>query len=327
MLMSRLPQLVLTILGGAIFILLFVLISQSISRGIGEGPQSAPTAQRHFAFYLPSFDAQFFSQVEQGAQEAAESIGAALSFHEIDSPESGFDYAYASGFAGVAVYPYGNQEDLLSSMEKVVEAQIPLVFIENELNISVPAFFIGTNSYDTGRAFGRLARGVFEPEMHIVLVYSEKNPGLLADANLVEMGFSETLGPESFFLRTERTGLNPLHAERLSYEIVQDRAEQILIVLTDLSDTLLAAQAIIDMNLVGQVRLIGFGDNDTVRDYIQKGILEGSVARNPYRIGYSTVMALQEIAMNGYSSSYVSTGVEVLTASTIAPAANGSQRP
>ncbi|RKX81946.1 MAG: sugar ABC transporter substrate-binding protein, partial [Spirochaetes bacterium] len=33
----------------------------------------------------------------------------------------------------------------------------------------------------------------------------------------------------------------------------------------------------------------------------------------PYRIGYSTVLALKELSINGYTSAYVDTGITVIT--------------
>ncbi len=68
------------------------------------------------------------------------------------------------------------------------------------------------------------------------------------------------------------------------------------------------------MNMVGKVQLIGFGDNEVIKEYIDKGIILGTIVRNPYRIGYSAVMALQEICSIGYTSAYVDTGISIITA-------------
>ena len=55
--------------------------------------------------------------------------------------------------------------------------------------------------------------------------------------------------------------------------------------LTDIKDTMVAIQAVIDLNLVGRIEIIGFDENETVREHIDKGIVLGSIVRNPYRIG------------------------------------------
>lgn len=326
--MSRVFSILAVILGLGFFLFLFFSITLSISASLRSTEAAPAASEQHFAVYLPSFDTQFFRDLQRGALDAGSVVGAALSFHAIDREDSGFEYAAGSGFRGIAVYPYGNQTALDQGLARIAEAGIPLVFIENELGFAAPAFFIGTNGYDTGKALGRITQTIEEPNLEVYLIYSQKNPGILSDANLVEMGFNEVVGgPErgSGWFQTRQTGLNPLDAEKLSYEIVEESPQNSLIILTDQSDTLVAAQAIVDLNLVGHVRLIGFGDNEVIRDYIQKGILEGSVVRNPYRIGYAAVMALQEISLNGYTSSYVNTGVQVLLPENLA-AATGGQR-
>lgn len=85
-----------------------------------------------------------------------------------------------------------------------------------------------------------------------------------------------------------------------------------LIILTNPSDTLVTVQALIDMNKVFSVQIIGFGENERIKEYIKKGIILGSIVRNPYQIGINAVLALDEINKSGYTSSFVDTGVTII---------------
>jgi len=160
---------------------------------------------------------------------------------------------------------------------------------------------------------GKLARSSDREKLNITLVYSEKNPGLMSEGNLIELGLRSTLGERVGIFRTDVTNLNPLDAERLTYELLHQKPAVDVIVLTDPNDTLVTVQAIIDLNLVGSVHVIGFGENETIREYISKGLVLGTIIRNPFRIGFSAVMALQEISTNGYTSAYVDTGISVIS--------------
>jgi len=113
------------------------------------------------------------------------------------------------------------------------------------------------------------------------------------------------------------TNLNPLDAEELTYSMLRMEPWITTVVFTDTSDTLAATQVLIDMNLVGTVQLIGFGSEDAVLDYVEKGILEATVVTNPRKIGYSAVEVLMDLKKYGHSSGYVDTGVKIVTLDTL----------
>ncbi len=266
----------------------------------------------HYAFFLPAADHSFFSKVKDGAIDAASSMDCAITFHSIDSNPISFEMARLSGFDGFGVYLYEKDDLKLQYMEKALYEGFSIVQIENQVIQGPDSFFIGTNNFDVGKEIGQLAQKSEINSLNMILVYSEKNPGLMSDDNLIEMGIKSILGNRLSNLRTKETSLNPLDAEMLTYELLKKDPTINLIVLTDPNDTLVTIQAIIDMNLVGMVRIIGFGEHETIKSYIGKGVILGSIVRNPYRIGYSTVMALKELSTNGYTSAYVDTGITVL---------------
>ena len=49
-----------------------------------------------------------------------------------------------------------------------------------------------------------------------------------------------------------------------------------------------------------------------ILEYIRKGILAGSIAVNPERIGYEAIRSLTELRTTGYTSTSVDTGVEIV---------------
>lgn len=267
----------------------------------------------HYAFFLPAADHSFFSKVREGAVKAAKSMDCAITFHSIDSDPISFEMARFSGFDGFGLYLYQKDEKKLKILSELIKEGLPVVQIENEVIKSPDSLFIGTNNFNVGKDIGQLAKSTQMDTMKITLVYSKKNPGLKSDENLIEMGIKSVLGSRLSELRTEETSLNPLDAEMLVYKLLKTDPSIDIIVLTDPNDTLVTVQAIIDMNLVGMVKIIGFGDQKTIKSYINKGVLLGSIVRNPYRIGYSTVLALKEISTNGYTSAYVDTGVTILS--------------
>lgn len=278
-----------------------------------ESSASGIEKSNHYAFFLPSSDYSFFIQLKAGALSASESMDCSISFHELDVDPLSFEMVPFTGVDGIGVYAYREDMGTLANLMAISNAGIPVIQIENEILRDERTFFIGTNNFESGKAIGKLALKSKKENLDVVLVYSDKNPGLMTEANLIELGLISTLGNRLAHLQKEETTLNPLDAERLTYRLIRQDPAIDVIVLTDPNDTLVTVQAIVDMNLVGEIQVIGFGDDERILEFIQKGLVLGSIVRNPFRIGFSAVMALQEISTHGYTSAYVDTGISIIT--------------
>ena len=278
-----------------------------------DGEKFDTVKTRQYAFYLPMADYTFFSRLKQGALEASRDMDCAISFHSIDIDPLSFKMAIDSGVDGVAVYLYKKDEEMIEELVNLLDAGIPVIQIENQVAPTSEVSFIGTNSFDTGKGIGRLAMKANKDDLKIGLVFSDKNPGLMSDATMVEMGIKNILGDKISSIITEKTSLNELDAGRMINDVIAKGMDIDIIVLTDPRDTLVTIQTVVDLNLVGRIQIIGFGDDDKIKEYIDKDVILGSIVRNPYMIGYSSVNALDDISKNGITSAYVDTGIVVIT--------------
>lgn len=307
---------ILAIFFGIAFFALFFLSLRLMVQSPFLSENSTDAAEEmnyHYAFFLPAEDSSFFSRLREGATDAASSTECAVSFHPVISDPLSFEMARYSGFDGFGFYLYEKDRSKLQYISEILEEDKPVIQIENEVLQGPDSLFIGTNNFDIGKGIGQLALNTGIDKLNMALVYSNKTPGIMSDRNLVEMGLKTVLGDKLSVLSTEETSLNPLDTGMLAYDLLKKEPSIDVIVLTDPNDTLMTMQAIIDMNLVGMVQIIGFGEHETIKSYIEKGMILGSIVRDPYRIGYSTVMALKEISLNGYTSAYVDTGITILT--------------
>ncbi len=307
---------ILTLVFGVSFIILLFFSIRLLLQSpffSDDSSNAAEEVKYHYAFFLPAETSSYFSSLKEGAVAAAVTRNCAVSFHSIDTDPLSFEMAKYSGFDGFGLYLYEKDRSKLQYVSELLEEGFPVVQIENEIIQGTDSFFIGTNNFDVGKGIGQLALETGIDKLNMVLVYSKKSPGVMSDRNLVEMGLKTVLGDKLSVLNTEVTSLNPLDTEMLAYDLLKNEPSIDIIVLTDPNDTLMTVQAIIDMNLVGKVQIIGFGEHETIKSYIDKGVVLGSIVRNPYRIGFATVMALNELSMNGYTSAYADTGITVLS--------------
>jgi len=84
------------------------------------------------------------------------------------------------------------------------------------------------------------------------------------------------------------------------------------VIFTDANDTIAAAQVLIDMNLVGRVALVGFGDDPGILGFIRKGVVGGSIAVAPGHIGYEAVRSLAALVTTGYTTGSLDTGITII---------------
>ena len=219
-----------------------------------------------------------------------------------------------SGIDGAVLYPSIEEKEARRIVEQLSSSDISVVLIEHALSDDSPWPLVGTNNFAIGKEIGELIASRSQNSLQVAVVYSRKSPGIYAEKDLVGLGMTSSLGDLlEAPLWTKVTGLNPLDAEQLTYNMLRNEPWISTVVFTDTSDTLAATQVLIDMNLVGTVQLIGFGAEEAILDYVEKGILEATVVTNPRKIGYNAVEVLMNMQEHGYSVEYVDTGSSIVT--------------
>jgi ribose transport system substrate-binding protein len=292
-------------------------ISLSTARGLYvDAPRNADRTW-HFSLYLPDNRNSFFTGIIAGAQQAAAEMNAALSVHSVSAEKNDLAMSSYTGIDGAVVCPFLDDASTRRQLEKLRGRQIPTVLINHNIPSDQPWPFIGANNFDVGRNFGIIAGNIRRGPVRPAIVYSDKAPGIYGERELVEMGITAALGDRLAEPITQfKTNLNPLDAEALMARLFRSRpafsGNFTTLIFTDPNDTIAAVQTLIDMNLVGRVQVIGFGDDPGVLENIRKGIIACTVVINPERIGYEAVKALTNLRLTGYTSTSVDTGIELI---------------
>ena len=280
-----------------------------------QGDRDSPR-NYHFTLYLPDNRNSFFTGIIRGAEQAAVELNAAVSVHSIEPAKYELEMASYTGVDGAVVCPYLDDVQARRQLDKLSSQQIPLVIINHNVPNDQPWPFIGTNNFEVGRRIGAAARAAHDGSgrsLRMALVYSDKEPGIYGERELVEMGITAALeGRLGAPLMGFRTNLNPLDAEELLYRLFRTNPDINTVVFTDSNDTIAAAQTLIDMNLVGRVQVIGFGADPPIKDSIRKGIITASIVIEPERIGYEAIRSLSALRTTGYTSNSIDTGIEIL---------------
>ncbi|MDR1176865.1 MAG: substrate-binding domain-containing protein [Treponema sp.] len=293
------------------------LLSFSIARNLYIRSSPEPLLSYHFSLYLPDNRNSFFTGIIAGAERAAAEFNAVISVHSIAPEKHELEMALYTGIDGAVVCPYIDDDLARRQLDRLGSRQIPTVIISHNVPNDQPWPFIGSNNFDAGRRLGLAAARINEEPVGLAIVYSDKSPGIYGERELVEMGINSALGDRLVSpIAGFKTNLNPLDAEVLLAQLFRGDNFN-TIIFTDANDTVAAAQALVDMNLVGRVQIIGFGGDPGVQEYIRKGVIACSMVIDPERIGYEAVRSLASLRLTGYTSTSIDTGIEIINAANL----------
>ena len=116
----------------------------------------------------------------------------------------------------------------------------------------------------------------------------------------------------------EVTQVYPVDVERFEVEkctsqILEERPEVDLILCTGETSTPGVAQVLVDANRVGDICVIGYGAMPQTLDYIERGVIYGSVCPDAYQIGYQSVKQLCRMLDGETVSNSSNTGMYTVT--------------
>lgn len=275
----------------------------------------------HFFMVAPNSVDPFWMEVRRGAQDAAKQYRVALEFNAPrfnDTREEikYLDIAVTSKVDGIVTH-VSNDEDFTALIEKAYEKGIPVVTVDNDAKQSRRKSFVGTNSFVLGEEAGKLMVEATGGRANIAVIMSSDVQKDKITQNLKLNGFLNAIKdyPGMKVVKIFASKLGILSAEEITQSIINSSENIDAIYCMDSVDTVGAAQTIVDFNRVGRIKIVGYGDTPDIMRYIDKGIIYGTVMSDPYKMGYESIKTLFEIIEKGNASTFIDTGVKVITKS------------
>ncbi len=278
----------------------------------------------HFYFITQNSVDPLWKEVRQGAESAARQLDVAVEFNHprFNNPQEELKYldiAVSSYVDGIITH-VSSGLDFTGLINKAYDRGIPVVTIENDDNESNRRAFIGTNSYQLGKAAADLMIKGTGGKAQIAIIVSSGLELDNASQNLKLNGFLSTIKayPEMKVVKTYTSQMGILSAEEIAQSVISSQHGIDAIFTTSSVDTVGTAQVIVDHNRVGSYVLVGYGDTKAILRYIDMGIIYGTVMSDPYRIGYESVRAMMDIKEKNNVSTFIDTGVKIITKGNLA---------
>lgn len=320
--MSKVRSFLQFLYGHAILILTIMVICASVVLFWLQKEEIKPYISKpkyHFYFIAQNSVDPFWNEVMQGVQKAAKDNNVVVEFNipRFTNPAEELkfmDIATISKVDGIITH-VPNGVDYTAAINKAYGKGIPAVTVENDDSASNRYAFLGTNSFVLGKEAARLLIEATGGKANIAVISNSDLEQDSTEHNLKMSGFLSALKdyPDMKVVQTYTSKMGILSAEEITQTII-DSGDNINAIFTFSSaDTLGSAQLIVDRNKVGQIVLVGYGNSEEIVRYINKEIIYGTVASDPYKMGYESVKALLNVKQGKSVPTFIDTEVKVIT--------------
>jgi len=304
-----------------IFILIILITISSIFLYLLKKEKNEiVTIKPNYHFYLIAQNSvdPFWKEIKQGAESAAKNYNVVVEFNapRFNNPKDELkflDIAIVSNVDGIITH-VSSGFDFTQLINNAYEKGIPVVTIENDDKESSRNTFVGTNSFLLGKEAAKLMIEATGGIANIAIIVSNDYELDTVSQNLKINGFLSTIKdyPNMKIAKIYTSKMGILSAEEITQSIINSKQNINAIYTTNSVDTLGSAQLIVDLNKVGNIQLVGYGDTEGILRYIRNGIIYGTVMSDPYRMGYESVKALIDIKEKNNVSTFIDTGVKVI---------------
>lgn len=289
--------------------------------GLEEAEESR-VYESQYEMIVGSGKNEFWQAIYESAKKAAENHNAYLEFHASDMG-TGYDeidymeISIAAGADGI-ILEFNGEEALKKEIDKAEAAGIPVITIMNDAPDSKRQSFVGVNDYQMGQAYGEQVAALLDEKTETALI--------LLDSEKGDFEKSQIYSQISNVVMEQENGENvKIQAQNLMPENKFDIEEAIrtifqspegppqILVCMDEVTTECAYQAMIDFNMVGEVKIIGYYVSDTIREAVNKGLIPVTCTLDTEKMGKDCIEALWEYKQEGRVNSYYNVELEFVS--------------
>ncbi|MDW7755324.1 MAG: substrate-binding domain-containing protein [Brevefilum sp.] len=287
-----------------VFLLVFVVLltacqTQTVAPTDDTGASAVDRSQDEYIYVSSMGNLEFFNAHKYGWAWAGEALGVTATYvgpaeYDMTAMVAAFDQAIAMQPKGIAVF--GVEPILGPTINKAVEAGIPVVTILGDLPDTDRLAFVGSYQYDLGFIGGQNLAEALGGQGKIA-VLSIPGVGMFDDR---EDGYRAAfeMYPGIEVVQVGDTGADTVTAINTAKDILQRVPDLAAFACTDSTGGIGAATAVEELNLVGDVKIVSMDRNSDVLEKIRTGVVTGTVAQNDAAMAFWALQVLYNYNYN-----------------------------
>lgn len=265
-----------------------------------EGAAAAEDRSADEYIYVSAMgNLEFFNAHKYGWEWAGDALGVTSTYvgpaeYDMNAMVAAFDQAIAKKPKGIAVFAV--EPILEPSINKAVEAGIPVVTILGDLPESDRLAFVGSSQYELGYIGGQNLAEALNGEGEVAIL-SIPSVGMFDER---EAGFRSAFDeyPGIEVVQVGDTGADTVTAINTAKDILQRFPDLAAFVGTDSTGGIGAATAVEELDRVGEVKIVAMDRNSDVLEKIKEGVVTGTVAQNDAAMAFWALQTLYNYNYN-----------------------------
>lgn len=300
-----------------IFIFFFLNSFSPIEKSSFYVANPADDRTNHVLVIGTSENSAFLKEVYKGAMSKGDENDAVVELLVSESRAEDVPLQTLLNYAGYecvdGIIAYVRSSDVNIIPPSIPEGEkIPLVSV-GYYDADLPQIsYIGTGYYEMGRLFAKEIDTYLEGNGVCLIInpYEKNDVTYSTLMNGLQNRLSESKNIAFTVFEIDDENIASVD-DLLNQKIVSLKNVDVLVTLSQES-TIRTAEAVINMNKVGNLGIIGVQESDEVRDYLDKGIVSTLLSFNPTKIGETAMDELFEYKKNGSANSYIMSDIIIL---------------
>ncbi|MCR5773839.1 MAG: substrate-binding domain-containing protein [Lachnospiraceae bacterium] len=314
--------------GVIIIVLLFIFVNLIYNRIIDEANMSAPgtgeTYARHIAMIVGSPQDEFWQDVYKHAKEDAAERDCFVELKETGNStvytlSDLMTISIASGVDGIIVENDGS-EGLKEKIDEASDAGIQVVTVLNDAADTKRVSYVGLNPYTAGKMYSEKLIPILKSDKSIkniaVFMKDDRVDGndfqIFSDINTELMG-NEELADRVTITAVRIPKEKAFGTEEVVQETLEGEIKPELVICLDSMTTETVYQSIIDMNLAGEVQMIGYYDSPNTVGALKRNNMLMTLVISTEDMGAYASQAVSDAIETGRTNSYYAVNADFIS--------------
>lgn len=309
-----------TILGFAVIVTAVVLFA---AWGIGKGNENQVLSKKeerqykyHYMLIRTGFADEKSGNLYTGAKKAGEDLDILVEdAREMGSREETtaemMKTAIAAKVDGIILEAEDTPE-ITALIDEASEQDIPVVTVGRDVPESKRKCFVGIDEKQTGEMFAsRILRQYYGVKLDVA-VLTDSGKSISQDSVYYHIE-QKLCGEEADVRSIEMKGGNAFSADEEIRKLFMsgDEIPDVLVCLNE-EDTISVCKAVVDYNMVGKIKIIGYSAREEVVTAIEKIIVDSSVMVNMDEMGDKAVRALYKNRNRKSTKTHITVAPQVI---------------
>lgn len=274
----------------------------------------------HCAFISESYEDPFWESIYEGAKEEGEknniyveNYGKKLSLNYTINER--IRMAIAADVDAI-ILEGTNEVSTTDLINKAIDKDIVVVTVYEDQVESRRRSFIGINKFMMGYNLASKAYECLNNDKEEIVVLYEDSNNKNQENIVLNSGIKKFLNDHGSEVKLKAQIIDnsaTYNTEEEIRELLRNTSKRPrVLICTNLIQTQCAYQTIVDLNCVGEVRILGFYSTQSILEAVQNGVVEATLMVDTYQMGQKAVENISEFLEVGYVSDYVAVDTSII---------------